>query len=339
MDGDPARVAQRLLEAQVDFVLAELSGERLAQVIARDVDDVLAIAGSLTLRDIADPQDVKLAARTVLDTVLGSAVVEDMTGAVSDALYDLAAGDDYRLGDVVDREPVSALIAKLLAMRQLQDRLLDRLTESPLVATVASRFVTKIVADFLQQNRARAEKLPGMASLFSLGSTAASRVRSTTVDQFLGDAAGRGAQYALRRTNNTVRELLADAPIHGAAMEMWDLHADEPIGALREYLTKADLHELVLLVRDVALSARDSDYAVQVLHTGIDVFFERYGDHDVATLLTELGIERDTVVADLQRLLPPVVEAAKADGRLAAEIRTRLAPFFDSDTVIRILRD
>lgn len=338
MDSDTSAIAQRLLDAQIEFVLAELSGERLAQVIARDVDDVFAFAETVTMNDIADPDAVRAAGHTLLDAVVGSKVVADLVGALAEAFYDLAASDDYRLGDVVEREPVSALIEKVLSMRQLQDRLLDRFTESPLVASVASRFVTKIIADFLQQNRARAEKVPGMSSLLSLGSSAANRVRSSTVDQFLGDAAGKGAQYALRRTNNTVRELIADAPLHDAAMEMWDLHADEPIGALRGYLSKADLRELAVLVHDLVLSARDTDYAVHVLDAGVDVFFDRYGDEHVATVLAGLGIERDTLVADLQRMLPPVIETALADGWLAEQVRTRLEPFFTSAAVATILQ-
>jgi hypothetical protein len=38
----PKDVAAQLLDAQVEFVLGELSGKRLSQVIARDVDDLLA---------------------------------------------------------------------------------------------------------------------------------------------------------------------------------------------------------------------------------------------------------------------------------------------------------
>jgi hypothetical protein len=67
------------------------------------------------------------------------------------------------------------------------------------------------------------------------------------------------------------------------------------------------------------------------------VFFERYGARPVAALLPELGITRHDIVAELHALVPPVVEAAKADGRLDELVRSRLAPFFASEQVRAIL--
>jgi len=337
---DARELAARLLDAQVGYVLSELTGERLAAVVERDIDDLLGLAARLTVAEVVDPDAVKQAGRLLVDRMGDSPLIEDMAGALSDAMYDLAASDEFRLGDVVAREPVSALLAKLLSMRQLQDRALDRMTESPLVAIVASKFVTKIVSDFLQQNRARAEKLPGMSSLLSLGTSAANKVRSPFdrhLDQLLGDAAGKSAQYALRRTNNAIRELIHDAPLQDAALELWDLHADEPIGELREYLSRQDLRELVLIVRRLLVQARTSDYAGHVLDAGIDVFFERYGAHDIAAVLDELGLDRDTLCEQALRFARPAIEAGVADGTLADLVRARLEPFFTSQSVLALL--
>lgn len=338
MDG--AGLAQRLLDAQVDWLLGELTGDRLGEVIGRDVDDLLAIAAGLRVDQVLAAEAVKHAGHLLLDDAAASGVVEDMAAALSDAMYALAASDEFRLGDVVDRDAVEALVTKALAMRQLQDRLLDRLTESPLVAVVASKFVTRIVSDFVQANRARAEKLPGMSSLLSLGTSAANMVRSPFdkhLDQLLGDAAGKGAQFALRRTNNAIREMIHEAPTKEAALEFWDLHADEPIGELRSYLSQQDLRELVLLLHELLMHARTSEYAREVLDAGVDVFFERYGASDVAALLGELGVRRDDLIAVAESFARPVIEAARADGVLEAQIRKRLDPFFRSEAVAAVL--
>jgi hypothetical protein len=330
-------VANQLLDAQVQFVLAELSGKRLTQVIKRDVDDLLALAGELTVLDVVDPEHVKTAARRLVERIGGSELLEDLVTALSDAIYDLSASEDYNLGEVVQRDPVEALVAKALSMHTLQDRALDRMAESPLVAAVATRFVTKIVSDFLQQNRQMAERLPGAKSLISFGMGAASKVRSATVDQFLGDAAGKSTQFAIRRTNSAMRDLVREAPLQGAAMEIWDLHAEEPISDLRGYLSKAELRELVVLVHEIITSARSTDYAGHLVDECLDVFFERYGERDLASLLPELGISREDVLDDAQRLVPPLLEAAKRDGRLEQLIRDRLKPFFTSKKVLAIL--
>jgi hypothetical protein len=334
MSTDVKTLADQLLDAQVQFVIGELTGKRLAKVVARDVDDVLALAGKLILADLVDPEQVKAAGRRLIEKVGGSPIVEDLVTALSDAIYDLSASEQYNLGDVVGRDPVEALVAKVLSMQTLHERALDRMAESPLVAVIASRFVSKIVSDFVQQNRQVAERLPGAKSLFSLGASAASKVRNAPI---IGEAADRGTQMAIRRTNNAMRDLIRDAPLQGAAMELWDLHADEPVADLRLYLSQQELREIAVLVHEIVTSARDSAYAGALVDECVDVFFERYGSRDVASLLPELGITRDDLVDELQRFLPPIIEAAKQDGRLDALIRDRLTPFFTSKKVLAIL--
>ena len=330
-----AGAADRLLEAQVQFILAEITGERFAEVVARDTADVLRIADTMTVRDVVDPAAVKATGRRLVESIVGSDIVEDMALGVADAVYDMSAGDEYTLGDVVDREPVAALIEQIIGMHTLHDRVLDRFTESPVIATIASTFVNKIVRDFMATSRARAEKVPGVTAVLKAGRGAATKVRGERT--FLGDVAGRGAQYALRRTSSAIRDLIHDAPVHDAIMEFWDLHADEPVSGLREYLDKQELRNVVGLVYAIVESSRDKEYIRHAIDAGIDVFFERYGDHSLAALIPELGLREDDIVADIVTFGAPVIEAAERDGVLAAEIRKRLVPFFDSPEVVAIL--
>jgi hypothetical protein len=326
-------VADQLLDAQVAYLLAELDDDRVVETLTRTVDDVLALAATMRLGDVADVETVKDIARRVVSAVTASPDLEALVGALADAVY--ANDGAYALGETVAREPVEALVAQLLAMRTLQDRALDRFTESPLVGVVAAKFVATIIGDFVQQNRQRAEKLPGMSSLFSLGQSAASRMPGMGM---ISDAAGKSAQFAVKSTKGAMRDMMRDAPLQGAAMELWDLHADEPVGDLRAYLSQQELRELVLIVHDVVVSARDSQLANDLVGIAVDVFFEQFADRDLASLLDEFGFARDELVADVVRLAPPVIAAAKADGSLAELLRARLEPFFASAEVAAILK-
>src|ERR1700742_4021889 len=103
--------AAKLLDAQVSYLLARLSGERLVELLATDVTDLLSIAESLVLRDVVDVAVVQAAGHELVDAVLGSSMVADLVPLIADALYDLEASEEYDLGDVVDREAVSTLVA------------------------------------------------------------------------------------------------------------------------------------------------------------------------------------------------------------------------------------
>lgn len=330
-------LADRLLDAQVDFLLDELSPERLPEVIATAVDDLLELAGGMVLQDVVDAERLKLVVRRVAERSVGSPLVADLAAEIADALDGLDAADDHRLDAVVDRDHVDALVTKLVGMRTLQNRALDRLAESPAVAGIASAFVARFLADVVAQNRAMAQRVPGMSSLLSLGTSAAGMVRNP-FDQLLGDAAGRSAQFALRRSNGARRELVDQATLRQAALEVWDLHADEPVGALRSYFEDGELRELVELGLALVSATAATPFAGAALDACIDVLFARYGEWDLASLLTEAGVERDDLVADLTAFAPRVVDAAKADGRLAALLRARLEPFFHSERVLALLQ-
>lgn len=334
------RVAERLLDAQVEYVLDELKGDRFAEVVARDVAAILQVGETIEYRDVVGHEQAGKTVATVIDRIGGSPVLADMVGVFADAVYDtIADSHEYHLGDVVEREPVEALLEKVFAMHQAQERVLDRLTESPLVADVAAKFVDKLLSDFVQANRERAEKIPGMSSLLSLGQSAATRARKAAADNntVLGDMAGKGTLFALRRTNNAIREMLRDAPVHDAAMEFWDLHADEPVSALRDYLTQQDLRELVLLCYEIAVTTREKEYFGLLVDECVQVFERKYGDYTLAALLPELGLTADDVTTEILRYGPAIIEAANKNGMLAGLIRERLEPFYLSDTVLTIL--
>ncbi|WP_054812772.1 hypothetical protein [Nocardia arizonensis] len=335
---EPREIAERLLDAQVEFLLAEVSGDRFTEVIGRDVAAVVEIADTLVVREVIEAEQAKRTVRTVVELVGGSPVFADMAGVFADSIYDnIAENDEYTLGDVVDREPVEALLEKIFGMHQAQERILDRLTESPLVATVAAKFVDKLINDFMAANRERAEKIPGMSSLMSIGQSAANRAKKVADNSFVGDLAGKGALFALKRTNNAIREMLREAPVHSAAMEFWDLHAGEPVSGLHEYLTRKDLNELVLLCYEIMVTTREKEYFGLLLDECVDVFFQKYGDYTLAAMLPELGLTGDDIAAEILRYGPAIIEGAKRNGVLAGLIRERLEPFYTSDAVLAIL--
>ncbi|QIS11156.1 MULTISPECIES: hypothetical protein [Nocardia] len=335
---EPREIAERLLDAQVEFIIGEVTGDRFAEVVARDVAQTIEVADTLIFRDVVRVDQAKQTVATIIDLIGGSPVLADMAGVFADAIYDnIAANNEYTLGQVVDREPVEALLEKIFGMHQAQERILDRLTESPLVATVASKFVDKLISDFMEANKQIAGKIPGVSSLISMGQSAAKTARKATESTFIGDMAGKGALFALKRTNNAIREMLRDAPVHDAAMEFWDLHADEPVSGLRDYLSQRDLRELVLICYEIAVTTREKEFLGVLVDECVEVFFAKYGDYTLGAMLPELGLTGEDIGAEILRYGPAVVEGAKRNGVLAKLIRERLEPFYYSEAVLGIL--
>ena len=128
----------------------------------------------------------------------------------------------------------------------------------------------------MQANAERAERIPGVGSIVGAGRRAAKVARGQAdrhLGDVLGDVAGRGAQYALLRLSSAIKETIEEAPLKDAAMEIWDLQAAEPMSNLREYLSQQDLRDLVLIIHEIWLPLRDTEYFTAAVNAGIDVCF------------------------------------------------------------------
>jgi hypothetical protein len=332
-------LADRLLDAQVAYVIDRLTGDKLQETITRDVDDVLAIAVGLRIDTLLDPEEVKRIARRLVAAIPASVGATELVQAATDVVY-AGPATPYAVGELVSREHVESLVDEALGARHLVKQGLDAVAESPLVAQVASRFVARIVGDVLAANRSVAEKIPGVGSLMSFGTSAASKVMGAADKQFeqlLGDTAGKGATFAVRRLNKIILETMKDPTTRDAVLQVWDLYADQPVGSLSRFAQKEDAYRVVEIVQSMVATGAATVHAEALVDALVDAFFERYGEHPVTTLLEELEISRDDLVTDVGALAPKIIGAAAEKGELEKLVRARLEPFFQSAEVTELL--
>jgi hypothetical protein len=209
--------------------------------------------------------------------------------------------EPYPIGELVDRERVEALVDSLLALHPVLERLLERLVASPLVGTVASRFMGRIVGEVLQANKAVTDRVPGLGSLMSFGTTAASKVMGAADRQFeglIGDTVGKGGAFAVRRLNRIVIETLRDPTTREAVLQAWDLLAEEQVQGLSRYADRDDVDGVVDAVHELAAATVANEHVAHLAEVVVDAFFDRFGGSTPTALLDELGLSRDDVVAD-----------------------------------------
>jgi hypothetical protein len=332
-------VADRLLDAQVAWLIGQLTGPELPDLLAGDVDALLAIGSRITVNELVTADDVKPIARLIAATVPASTAASTLVETAADVLYDGPA-ETFTLSDLIDREHVAGLADEALGNVELVEKLLDDLTRSPLVATLASRFVGRIVNDVVQMNQAVADKIPGVGSLVSFGTKAAGSVLGAadkSLQQVLGDTAGKGASFAMRRLNKVVVETLKDPTTRDAVLEVYDLYADEPVARLADIGTREDVQRVAGLIQDIVIAGTPTDPVSALLDALIDGFFRVYGDTPASELITDLGLTRDDLVEHAVAVVPGLLANAHAKGELEPLLRDRLAPFFSSPEVAAIL--
>ncbi len=332
-----ASTADQLLDAQVRWVVDQLTGDQLAELVARDVDDVLAIAGELTLAEVVDVAEVKRIIRKVTDKVPASTTATTAVTAVADVAYD-GPPQPVSASELIDRDNVESILDEMLGLLPLMEKILDEVAESPLVASLSARIVSRIVSDVLATNKAVADKIPGVGSLMSLGTSAAGKIAGAAqIDALLGDTAGKGAAFAARRLNKIAVDTMRDPQFKQAVLQIWDMNADKELGNVSTFATREDTHRLAGILQEVVASAVATEQAGALVDAVVDRFFAEYADHPVTALLDELDITRDDLVEDIAAVAPRVVAAAQRTGKLDGFVRDRLEPFFRTDEVAQIL--
>jgi hypothetical protein len=332
-------LSQRLLDAQVRFHLDRLTGDRLATTVSELADDVLAASGRHTIEELVDREAVKAIVVRALATVPGSAAVGGIVELATTVAYD-GPDEPYPIGELVDRERVEAVLDALLALNPVLERLLERLVASPLVGTVASRFMGRIVGEVLQANKAVTDKVPGLGSLMSFGTSAASKVMGAADRQFeglIGDTVGKGGTFAVRRLNRIVIETLRDPTTREAVLQAWDLLAEERVHGLSRYADREEVSRVVDAVHELTVATVANEHVAHLGEVVVDAFFDRFGAHTPTALLDELGLSRDDLVADLVRIAPRVLDAVQESGDLERMLRAQLEPFYSSDEVSALL--
>jgi hypothetical protein len=331
--------ARALLDAHVRFEVERLTGPALATTIAEIVDDVLEVLGEHQLDDLLVRDGIADAATTLLTTAgspLAAGLVEMATELVHSGEIQLPP-----LAEVADRDTVESLVTQVLALSPLLERALDRLTESPLVGTVAARFMGRIVSEVVATNQEIANKVPGLGSLVSFGTSAANLVKGAADKPFealLGSSVAKGgSSFAVRRLNRILIDTLNDPVTHQAVLQVWDLVSTQPVNGLGDDLSLEDATALTATLHELGLGALEHEVVPQVVRVVVDAFLDRFGGYTPPELLEQLDLSRNDLVAHLAALAPQVVTELHAAGHLERLVRSRLAPFYESEAAKALL--
>ena len=333
-------LAQQLLDAHVAFHLTRLDGDGLATSVAGLAEEVFAAGGAHTLSEVIDREAIQEIVKRSLVTVPASAAVNDLRDLVAEVMY-AGPAEAYPLGELVDRAQVERVIDELLALNPILERGMEQLTASPLVGTMASRFMGRIVGEVVATNNAMANKVvPGLGSLMSFGTSTAAKAMGAADKQLeglLGDTVGKGGVFAVRRMNRIVLETLRDPMTREAVLQVWDLIAERPVAGLEGEVDRTELAGLGDAIHDLTVTTLAHERVAALACAVVDGFFERFGDFTPPQLLDHLAIDRSDIVADLVRIAPGVLDAMRESGDLERIIRSQLEPFYASPEVAALL--
>lgn len=309
-------LAARLLEAQTEFIKAELRSETsLRRLVEDEVDAALAAAEHIGLGEAVTVEQIT-------DTAYKYAVAMPLEGAIPELIGQIAGRiHAHPAARAAARREGLTDLADAVADLALTRRLTGRVLTSPLTVEACVELVGLAVTGAGRSTDTPAE-VPGQG--YSARLREGLRRRLEPIRPTLEA----GVERVTRAGARTVLTAVSREP--EAPQVLRDLLHRNDIETDPELVTAADVEDVVVTVFEFWKRFRQTEEFAELLAAGIDEFFEVYRDTSLADLLTELGIGRDDLVGEGLRFGPPIVALLDERGVLDAALRRRLAPFYSS---------
>lgn len=333
--------AQRLLDAHVEYIMSRLSGKPLQSLLESEVDQLFASAEKVTLNDAVTREMIK-------ETARGYAVDLELSGAIPELVGDIARGlfnhpihESTTLNDLLPDGLFTEFLDKILEMRDLHQWIVHEAVANPVYATLASEMLLEGIRGYAQHGSERIRQFPGMRQAGSLVSNTLLRSALPMLEETIEDSLRKYIQKSLQgllsRSEDFLLELFHEEKVRDLALEAWDIVKDKRISELKEGLSSLDIEEFFVIGYEAWRSLRATPFYGALIDSGIDSFFDKYGDSSLREVLDEMGVTREIALRDANRFAPPVLAMLKQKKLLEPFVRRQLAGFYESGMVAEIL--
>ena len=339
------KLAADLLTAQVEALRQRLTGPKFIDLAADELDRLLAQADDVLLDDFVSRQSVKDVVRVfAFDLDLGSGVIA-LSGEMAQQLHITASKNAPKLKDLFSNTIVAQWLDKVLELQDFRSLLLSKIGES----TTLHEFVSDHVLILLEQQIA--QRSPHWLQQLTsdedsknpiLGSRVATGIRrklNSTVrsqEEFLEKKLRNSVSKTIHQSCIELSEL--DEGIwRDAIWQLWQAVRDESISQFSEGLNPLDIEEFFVLGYDEWRRLRQTEYVQRLIYTGIDVFFDAYGETPLTDLLEDVGITRAHILEEIERFTPTAIKLLDDRGYLRDWLKRQLSPFYESETTLKMM--
>lgn len=340
MAATPHPLAQQLLDAHIAYLQAQLTGKSLQSLIETEVDHLLVMAEKIRLNEAVTRDMIKETARGYAVELELSGAIPELVGDIARALYAHPIHDSTSLGDLMPDELFAEFLDKILEMRELRERLVHEAVANPVYAALASDVVVEGIRGYAQQGAERVRFLPGAATAARLGQTllgAALPVLEENIEENLRKYLRRSLQEILGRSEDFLLGHFDEEKIRELVLDVWDLLKEKRLSDLKKGISSLDVEEFFVIGYETWREVRLTPIYSALIDSGIDSFFDKYGESSLRELLDEMGITRDIAIRDAMRFAPPVLAMLKKKKLLEPVLRRNLEGFYGSAAVTEIL--
>lgn len=332
-------VAERLLDAHVAFMIAQLENEPLRLNIEEELDHALAAAEKITLNEAVTREMIKDTVKTYAVHLDLHGAIPELVGDIARAIYNHEIHDRTELNDLVSDKQFTELFEQVMAMKELREKIIKQSIGNPLYGALVSDVLYNGIKGYINDNPLTKNSQVAAGAL-KLGKTLLSKASpglEQSMEEGIKKYISANIKASQRTTEKFIRARLEDDSVRERAHDLWDEHKHRKVAVFREYISERDVEEGFVTGYEYWRRLRKTEYYWTIIATGIDAFFDKYGETTLRELLDEVGIHREMMVAEAMRYAPPVIAMLKKKGLLEPRIRRQLEKFYLSEECRDIL--
>ena len=334
-------LATELLEQHVKHELASLKGAKLHRFLEQEVTELWSYAGKITLNRItSEAQVMGVIQRIVMNMELDPGIPR-LAADMATEVLNSSVQSQTTLGEIVTREQATGFLEEALELRHQRERIISEIMAHPVYQELVSNVVYHGLVNYLYEDNLITKSVPGVGSMMKFGKRMANRAvpgLDETFERRLKAWLSDSLPGLISRSEQFLHEALSDEELRSSVMAAWEALEGRTIEELREGLGDVELQEFLVSGFEFWQQFRKTDYFEGCARAVVSHLFAQYGERPLTDLLGDMGVSPEVVMTEMDAYAIPVIDVLREEGYVEALVRRRLAPFYKSAAVRKILQ-
>jgi hypothetical protein len=345
------KLADALLNAQVESLRSRLTGSQFIDLAATELDILLAQASEVLLGSVVNRQSIKDVVRVfAFELDLGGGVIA-LSGEMAQQFHITASNNAPKLKELFSNVVVSQWLDKILELQDFRSMVLNKIGESTTLHDFVSDHVLILIEQLIAnrspqwlQQLSAADSSDNSKDQKGVGTRITAGIRrklNSTVrsqEEFLEKKLRQSISKTIQQSCAELGELDEDI-WRDTIWQLWQAIRDESIAQFAEGLNPLDIEEFFVLSYDEWRRLRQTEYVQRLIYTGIDVFFDAYEQTPLTDLLDDVGVTRAHMLAEVTRFAPKVIQVLNESDYIQELLKRQLSPFYKSDAALEIISE
>ena len=259
--------------------------------------------------------------------------VTELAGEMSQKVLASRHNKKTALEDIFARKQYDDIVDKVVGLKSARNDLIHRIVTSSAYSQQISEVLFTGIKEYLLEENIIAKKVPGVSSLIKVGKFAVNKTMHSlevAIESRVKSYIESNLENTIRRSEKSLIHYFNETRIVDTAEEIWESVSKTKLSEYFAAIDAGDMEDFIIIGYDFWIHFRKTKYFKGIYTELVKYFFKKYGDRELDVILEDVGVTREMVICELNKIIGPAIEKTLSTGYLEERIRARLESFYHS---------